>query len=295
MKKFTRISLITLGAFFMFLVFTFYTLTSLVILTHETDLVFHPHQLDATMPLEARPVIIPNSEQAVIIGDDGRKLHGYFVQSGDYCDENTIPILFCHGNGGNCVYTSGWVFFDHETGPSRFALLTFDYRAYGFSEGQKKELNENAVYSDARAARKWLAEKVGKPETSVALMGHSLGGGVASDLAQDGTPALMLFSTFDSVPDTAQSYCIFLPAKLLMKNRFASAEKLSKIHVPVLQFHDPTDMTVPYRNGKRLFERLNEPKEFVVLNGQGHNYAPNLEMREKIISFLEKNANSKKN
>ncbi|MBQ6108695.1 MAG: alpha/beta hydrolase [Thermoguttaceae bacterium] len=279
----------------MFLAFTFYALTSYVILMHETDLVFHPHQLDATMPLEARPQVIPYAEQVVFPGDDGRKLHGYFVQSGDYCDENTIPVLYCHGNGGNCVYSSGWVFFPHESGPSRFALMTFDYRAYGFSEGKKAELNEFAVYSDARTARKWLAEKVGKPETSVALMGHSLGGGVVCDLAQDGASALILCSTFDSVPDTAQSYCMFLPAKLLMKNQFASAEKLSKVHVPVLQFHDPTDGTVPYRNGQRLYAHINEPKEFVVLNGLGHNYHPNIEMREKIISFLEKYGNSEKN
>jgi len=294
MSKILRITFISLVSLFMFLAFTFYAVTSFVILTHETDLVFHPHQLDSSMPIEARPEMLPGAEQAVFPGEDGRKLHGYFVQSGDFCDENTIPVLFCHGNGGNCVYTSGWFFFEREKGPSRFAMLTFDYRAYGFSEGKKAELNENAIYSDARAARKWLAQKVGKNETDVALMGHSLGGGVASDLAQDGAPGLILCSTFDSVPDTAQSYCQLLPAKLLMKNRFASGEKLAKLHVPVLQFHDPEDQIVPYRNGQRLEKCINEPKEFVVLHGLEHNYAPNVEMREKIVEFLENCNKSKK-
>ena len=249
MKKIRRIIIIS-GAVFMFLVLSFYAISTYLFIFHETDLVFHPYKLDSTTPLEARPQVIPYSEQVIFPSDGGLKLHGYFVQSGDYCDENTIPVLYCHGNGGNCVHSCGWIFFEHEKGPSRYALLTFDYRAYGFSEGMKKDLNENAVYSDARAARKCLAERVGKAETDVVLMGHSLGGGVACDLAQDGTPALILFSTFDSVPDTAESYCMFLPAKALMKNRFASAEKLSRMHVPVLQFHDTSDITVPFRNGR---------------------------------------------
>lgn len=277
-----------------FLAVLFYGLTSWVIITHETDLVFHPHQYDASTPLEQRPVILPTAENVGFFGEDGRKLHGYFLQSGDFTDENTIPVLFCHGNGGNCEYTAGWFFFELQPlnsegkrGPSRFAMFSFDYRSYGFSEGKKAELSENACYSDARSARKWLAEKCGKKESDVVLMGHSLGGGVASELALDDTPKLILLSTFDSVPDTAQSYCPLLPAKFLMKNRFASAQKLARIHTPLLQFHDPEDNIVPYRNGKRLFQSANSPKEFVVLHGMNHNYVPNKEIRAKIVEFLD--------
>ncbi|MBQ2822332.1 MAG: alpha/beta hydrolase [Thermoguttaceae bacterium] len=285
-----------LFSLFLGVVVLFYLVTSAVILTCETDLVFHPHKLDDKTPLEERPQILPAAENIEFTSDDGLKLHGYFLQSGSFIDENTIPVLYCHGNGGNCLYSSGWFFFDlqpandsGDRGPSKFAMLSFDYRAYGFSEGKKADLSENAVYSDARAARKWLAQKCAKSEREIILMGHSLGGGVASELAKDGTPKLILCSTFDSVPDTAQSYCPILPAKLLMKNRFASAEKLAKLNVPILQFHDPVDRIVPYRNGLRLHVAANEPKEFVILNRLDHNYAPNAAMKEKIITFLTQN------
>jgi len=264
-----------------------------VTVQYETDLVFHPHQLDSTTPPEVRPQILPYAESVVFLGEDMRKLHGYFAQSGSFIDENTIPVLFCHGNGGNCLYTSGWFFFKQQEadaqgsrGPSQFAMFSFDYRAYGFSEGKKAELNEDAVFSDARAARSWLAQKCGKKESEVVLMGHSLGGGVASDLAQDGTPALILCSTFDSVPKVPETYCPVFPFSLLMKNQFASARKLSQLSVPLLQFHDPTDNIVPYTNGKKLHEAAQEPKTFVTLSGLCHNYSPNPEMCRQIKEFL---------
>lgn len=286
--KYCAIFVLSLGVLF-------YAVTSWVLVTNETDLVFHPHEYDASTPLEQRPQILPTAENVEFLSADGLKLHGYFLQSGDFIDQNTIPVLFCHGNGGNCVYTAGWFFFDLQPmnedgkrGPSRFAMLSFDYRSYGFSEGKKSDLSEKTVCSDARAARKWLSEKCAKNERDVVLMGHSLGGGVAAELALDGTPRLILLSTFDSVPDTALSYCPILPAKLCMRNQFASSKKLPKIHVPLLQFHDPNDQIVPFRNGKRLFTSANEPKEFVVLHGMNHNYTPNPEMRAKIVSFLER-------
>lgn len=273
----------------------FYLVTSAVLLNFETQLVFHPQKLDSAVQLHKRPLIIPDAENVEFVSPDGQKLHGYFLQSGDFVDENTVPVLYCHGNGKNCLCSAGWFFFDRQApdangkrGPSRFAMLSFDYRAYGFSEGQKSDLSENAVFDDARAARKWLAQKCSKDETQVVLIGHSLGGGVASELAQDGAPALILCSTFDSVPDTAQSYCPLVLAKLLMKNRFDSAKKLAKLKLPILQFHDPDDRIVPYRNGQRLFEAA-KPKIFIVLHDMGHNYDLSLDMRDKIIQFIEDN------
>ena len=62
------------------------------------------------------------------------------------------------------------------------AVLVFDYRGYGKSEGTP---NEAGVLADALAARAWLAERAGVAERIV-LMGESLGGAVAVDLAADG-------------------------------------------------------------------------------------------------------------
>ena len=62
-------------------------------------------------------------------------------------------------------------------------MLIFDYRGYGKSEGKP---DEPGVLADARAARTWLAQKAGVAEDRIVLMGESLGGAVAVDLAADG-------------------------------------------------------------------------------------------------------------
>ncbi len=74
----------------------------------------------------------------------------------------------------------------------RAAVLVFDYRGYGRSEGSP---TAKGVLADARAARAWLAKRTGVSERDVILAGRSLGTGVAVDLAaRDGAKALLLVS-----------------------------------------------------------------------------------------------------
>ena len=218
---------------------------------------------------------------------DGTRLTGAVFLSGDTVDENTIPVLFCHGNGGWMGHETEWVFFPYAPGPAEYAFFLFDYRAYGYSDGSVWGLDEWKFYADARAARTWLAEYVKKPETEVVLMGHSLGGAVAVDLAQDGTPGLVLCSTFDSLPDVAQRHLQYFPVKWLVADGFRSAEKIVTVSAPVLMFHGTRDRTVPIACGERLFEAAREPKNFVEM-GCGHDDIPVSEVRKAMKEFLKR-------
>ena len=104
-------------------------------------------------------------------------------------------VLFCHGNGGNITHRV-----ERSrccTGDVGVSVLIFDYRGYGRSEGKPSEAG---VLADARAARAWLAAREKIAETDVVLMGESIGGAVAVDLAaRDGARALVLESTFSSL------------------------------------------------------------------------------------------------
>ena len=80
------------------------------------------------------------------------------------------------------------------------AVLAFDYRGYGRSEGSP---NEAGVLADARAAR--MAGRASRlPKAEIVLMGESLGGAVAVDLAAEAPPrGLVLENVFSSLPDVA--------------------------------------------------------------------------------------------
>jgi fermentation-respiration switch protein FrsA (DUF1100 family) len=164
------------------------------------------------------------------------------------------------------------------------SILVFDYRGYGRSEGSP---HEAGIIADARAARSWLAEKAGVRETDIVLMGESLGGGVAVDLAaKDGARALVLEDTFTSLPDMAGYHYPWLPAKWLMRGRLDSLTNIGKYRGPLLMSHGTADEIVPMSYAEKLFAAANEPKRFVPHAGAGHNDPRSREFYKELRRFL---------
>ena len=213
---------------------------------------------------------------------DGTKLHGWFAPH-----ENPIAvILFCHGNAGNVTHRIDVIHALHDRVGA--AVFVFDYRGYGRSEGKP---DERGVLADARAARAWLAERTGVAPQRIVLMGESLGGAVAVDLAVapiiGGARALVLEHTFSSMPDVAAHHYPWAPVRLLMKTQFDSAAKIRQYHGPLFQSHGDRDSIVPLESGRRLFDAANEPKQFLLIEGGDHNDSPPPGYYEKLRAFLE--------
>ena len=202
-------------------------------------------------------------EDAWFEAADGTKLHGWYLPH----ESPRAHVLFAPGNAGNLTYRTDRL--RHLHGTLQTAVLIFDYRGYGKSQGKP---DEPGILSDARAARHWLAERAKIDEKAIVLIGESLGGGVMVDLAsRDGARGLVLENTFTSLPDVAAYHYPAFPVKLLMKNRLASIEKIKNYHGPLLVCHGAADQTVPYELGRRLFDAANDPKEFVKMAGHDHN------------------------
>jgi fermentation-respiration switch protein FrsA (DUF1100 family) len=169
--------------------------------------------------------------------------------------------------------------------------MMFDYRGYGRSEGLP---TEKGVLLDARAARKCLAERAGVAEEEIVVMGESLGGGVAVDLAAgDGAAGLILESTFTSLPDVASNVVKYVPARYLMRNRMNSLEKIARYQGPLLQAHGDADKLIPIEQGRALHAAAPGPKQFVTIPGAGHNWTPTPEYVEQLRVFLDSVGNGK--
>ncbi|REJ67458.1 MAG: alpha/beta hydrolase [Planctomycetota bacterium] len=224
-----------------------------------------------------RPVDL-DVEDAWFESEDGTKLHGWYVP---HPQPRGVAILL-HGNAGNithCASTLRQLSQRHE-----LAVMTFDYRGYGRSEGKP---HEQGILQDARAARAWLAQRTGVAERDVILIGRSLGGGVAVDLAaKDGTRGLVLASTFTSLPDVGSHHVPWVPARLLMASRLDSLTKIRDFHGPLLQSHGTADQVVPFALGKQLHEAAPGPKQFVAMSGAGHNDPWNAEFHQALDEFL---------
>jgi fermentation-respiration switch protein FrsA (DUF1100 family) len=202
-------------------------------------------------------------EDAWFHAPGGPRVHGWYVPK----QGARAALLFCHGNGGNITHRVDTLMMLHRR--VGVSVLIFDYRGYGRSEGHP---NEAGVLADARAARAWLADRENIRPADVVLMGESLGGAVAVDLAaRDGARALVLESTFSSLPDVAAYHYTWLPVRWAMRTQFDSVGKIGDYHGPLLQAHGDADRIVPLRFGRRLFEAAAEPKQFLLLPGHDHN------------------------
>ncbi len=195
---------------------------------------------------------------------DGVRLHGWYVEH----ENPDVHILYCHGNGGNVSHrTEVLKLLNREMNASVFI---FDYRGYGQSEGSP---NEQGVMADARAARQWLATRAGIPQENILLLGRSIGGAVATGLADEAPcRALVLESTFATLPDAAGKHYPWLPVRWVMQNRFNSMEKISTYQGPLLQSHSRADSIIPFEHGRRLFDACpSEDKTFFTIENIGHN------------------------
>lgn len=191
----------------------------------------------------------------------GKVTNAWFVPA----EKAQLTVLFCRGNGGTL---SDWIEAGHLFHLIGVNILLFDYGGYGRSTGRP---SESRLYEDGRAAWRWLTEERKIPPAQIVVIGHSIGGGVAAQLATEVKPAaLILQSTFTSIPDVAQEMFPYLPVKPFIRDRFTTRDKLARISCPLLVVHSPSDTMIPFAHGRALFDRAREPKQFLEIRGD-HN------------------------
>jgi fermentation-respiration switch protein FrsA (DUF1100 family) len=203
-------------------------------------------------------------ETTSIRTSDGLSLDGWYVPTEQ---RHRGVLLFLHGNAGNISHRLDSLMIFRDLGLS---TLIIDYRGYGRSEGRPSEAG---TYLDADAAWSYLVNERGVSPDSIVVFGRSLGGAVATWLAERYAPrALIVESTFTSVPDLGAELYPYLPVRLLARIRFDALSRISRANCPVLVVHSRDDEIVPFSHGVRLYEAASPPKDFVELHG-GHNDA----------------------
>lgn len=193
--------------------------------------------------------------------DDAVELDAWFVPA----EPARGVLLFCHGNAGNISHRLESLAIFHDLGLS---TLIFDYRGYGRSTGTP---SEEGTYRDAAAAWRYLVENRGIPPNRVVLFGRSLGAAVAIRLAvQQESAALIVESSFTSVPELAAEVYPWLPVRWLVRFRYNNLDRIARLDVPLLVVHSRDDEIIPYHHGRRLFDAARGQKQLLEIRG-GHN------------------------
>jgi pimeloyl-ACP methyl ester carboxylesterase len=179
--------------------------------------------------------------------------------------EGQPVIVHFHGNGEELVDLTPLA---RELQGRGFGILFLEYPGYGLAKGQPT--NEHAIYDAAERALRELDDR-GYGADRVVLSGQSLGSGVAAEMAVRSKGArLVLISPYTSIPDMVRRYLPFVPAGLLIRDRFDTLDKASTIRIPTLVVHGEADTLIPAEMGRRVASSI-AGAELVILEGASHN------------------------
>lgn len=206
----------------------------------------------------------PGLERMWLETDEGRVEAWLLPGDGVSADRPGPAVVFAHGNAELIDHWPELLARYRRLGVS---VVLPEYRGYGRSAGRP---SEDAIRADLRALHARLAAHALVDEGHLVYHGRSLGGGAVCTLLEAHPPrALVLESTFTSVPDVAAS--MFVPSFLIV-DRFDNERAVRGYAGPVLVFHGLSDRVIPVEHGRRLAS-LSRSAE-LVLYESGHNDLP---------------------
>ena len=228
----------------------------------QRRLMYFPHP---TVP-PPTAVGLADVEQVTFTTQDEVQLHGWFVPATQSPARETM--LVCNGNAGNRAYRAELA---RAFRPHGVAVLLFDYRGFGDSDGSP---SERGLALDARAARRYLLSRPDVDAARLVYFGESLGAAVAVELAAEHSPAaLVLRSPFTSMADVGSYHYAILPVRLLLRDRHAAIDRIAQVRAPLLVIAGDSDRIVPLEQSRRMHDAARSPKAFVVIEGADHNDA----------------------
>ncbi|MFC5743052.1 alpha/beta hydrolase [Dyella tabacisoli] len=187
---------------------------------------------------------------------DGVVLRGWVMNPGQ-----SKALLYFGGNGERIEDAreelARW--FPHYT------VYLLAYRGYAASEGAP---SEPALVADAQA----LYDQVAPHHAAIAVIGRSLGSGVAIQLAvRRPVGRLILVTPFDSMSRMAQSLYPWVPVSWLLNDRYESWRYAAEVRCPVLLLRAGDDMLVAPQRTARLAASFHTPPLQQVVEEAGHN------------------------
>ena len=247
----------------------FATVLSAPIEWFKNALLFHPNTVVDATPADYGLAY----EDVRFGGQDGTLLHGWYIPG-----PGEMVFVWFHGNAGN-IRTRlehvramhGWVGGSH---------LLFDYQGYGLSRGSP---SISGILADGRAAVQLIQERGWAQGKRVAFFGESLGCAVVISLAvaRDATAPGAGIAPRAVIPDRiileapfyslqAMGRIVLPPLAFIVKDNLNSARLITQLTVPVLIIHGKQDETVPFQQGRELYNAAPQPKRFYAVPGGGH-------------------------
>jgi len=170
-------------------------------------------------------------------------------------------VIYFHGNADNLQRWGNYAIDITQLG---YEVLMIDYRGYGKSSGSP---NEQDLYDDAQLVWNWAKEKT--KHQKIIIYGRSLGSAIATHLAADVQPDLLILETpFDELKNASLLRYLFYLKPL--RTTFATKDYLGKVTGKIVIFHGTDDWVVNMSSAERLRPLLKDTDEFIIIPEGGH-------------------------
>lgn len=186
---------------------------------------------------------------------DGLTLTGYYWAP---APGRSDILVYFHGNGGN---QRAGALGAAPLAAGGHGVLVASYRGYGGNPGKP---SERGLIADGDAWMAKAAELV--PGGQRYIFGHSLGGGVAMQMAaRHRVAGLATLGTFTRIDDVAPWF-----ARPFLPDHFDNRAAIARVRAPVLLFHGTRDATIPFAHAERLRAASANRARLIPLKDGGH-------------------------
>lgn len=227
----------------------------------RNSIVFQPKTMSQDA---AKSLVTSNVEELNVVTPEHIHLKGWLIKN-SFGNPSPLLIYF----GGSSQEVSNMIpYFEKLDG---WSVALVNYRGYGLSEGSPSEEN---LFQDATLIYDTLTEREDIDRTKIAVMGWSLGTGVAVQLSeQRAVDRTILVTPFDSWAHMFQSRDFpFIPLSLI-KDRyfiFNSIGRAPSIHSPLLCMVGSEDNIVHPALSEELARHWGGEDTLVVYQGASH-------------------------
>jgi hypothetical protein len=242
----------------------------------QRKLVFNP-----TVKLE-----VPNPHSSghrtrtvVLRAKDGTRLCGWLMTP-HVVGPHPAVLYF----GGRSEEVS-WVVRDAGKLFPGMTVLAVNYRGYGKSHGDPAE---DLMVEDGRLLFDWLAERHHVDPKRVAVVGRSLGSGVAVQVAMERpVHSLVLITPYDSILAIAKRRFRAVPVEFVLRHRFESVKYAAALTAPTYVLRAASDDIVPHSHTDLLVAKLGKLHLDEIIPESDHLTIPYLDSTQtRIAAFL---------
>jgi len=147
-----------------------------------------------------------------------------------------------------------WVVRDAGAMFPGMAVLAVNYRGYGDSHGDPAEI---LMIEDGCTLFDWLAARPHVDRRRIAVVGRSLGSGVAVQVAKERpVHSVVLITPYDSILAIAKRRFRAMPIEYMLRHRFESIKYAPALKAPTYVLRAASDDIVPHAHTDQLVAKL---------------------------------------